>query len=376
MDLASLKKYYKNESSLVDGGGSIDFESYMYFELEDNKASFLYYPTLVGIKITDKCNMKCEFCFSENNIKGDLTITRFTEMANNLFKYKPSKIYLTGGEPFLNTDIIEIVKLIKSHNIRLAIHTNATLIDNEIALKLSSYLNENDYIQISLDGHTKDLYKLTRCNDKFEYVIRGIEFLKKYNIKLKVNTVVSNKNITNLVDIYEFACELGINEISFSPMLSISNGDCYLPLDEDILKSFSLVLNKYYKNTNTTKIVQDPIAVPWGNKILKDIFKDFDFVCPAARTAIEIDSRGNIYPCPYLHNNDFNMGNLFQDEYINIWNSNKTSQFREPNDNSDIFCNKCSNYLKCKCGCIANRYHSCKKFDSRCDKIRSMKNGD
>lgn len=60
-------------------------------------------------------------------------------------------VVLTGGEPFLHPNLVEIVETFNNWNIRVVIFTNGQVIQNETIRKLS---NMNVLVRISLEGHS------------------------------------------------------------------------------------------------------------------------------------------------------------------------------------------------------------------------------
>lgn len=128
-----------------------------YFAVEDGVR--LDAPTIVGLDITSKCNLKCKHCFqNERILHNELKEKEWIRVIHELRDMKVYQIYIMGGEPFLRSDIISILKEIKKYNMTLSINTNATLITTQTADELSRILDPRfDYIQVSLDGATKEI---------------------------------------------------------------------------------------------------------------------------------------------------------------------------------------------------------------------------
>ena len=86
------------------------------FNLEDGKTRILW-------EITPRCNMKCKHCLFFNNnckdLKKELTTEEVFKIIDNVCKDTSVKaIWISGGEPLLRNDIVEICKYIKSKNIK------------------------------------------------------------------------------------------------------------------------------------------------------------------------------------------------------------------------------------------------------------------
>lgn len=77
-----------------------------------------------------------------------------------------------------------------------------------------------DYIQVSLDTLNSHTHKLWGEVDKIHRVIKGIEVLKEYGLKVKTNTVYTRYNINELWNIYLSVHKLKVDQISFDVALS------------------------------------------------------------------------------------------------------------------------------------------------------------
>jgi radical SAM protein with 4Fe4S-binding SPASM domain len=368
MESQKLFETFYNDKKLIDSKRKVDLESYIYTEMKKNKVLQLDSPILVGIKVTNKCNFNCIHCFSSQESPQSMELGEFKNIINNISKARPYKIYITGGEPFLNPYIFDMISYIKMFRNKLSIHTNASILDLEEAITLKKIMRNDDFIQVSIDGYDEKTFKLTRNNNHFNKVIRVVEALVKNDIKVKVNTVVTNVNVHFIDKIYDLATQLGVNEISFSPLLNSRRIDnVYLPEDKIIIENFALVLERYVKSGKRIKISQDPIAVPWGNKIINKFTKDHKLVCPAGKTAMEIDCNGDVFPCPFLYFDTFKMGNLLSEDIDTVWKRDKDSILKKDTWSTNKKCVQCGSYDSCGGGCIAAAYVENKQYDPRCE---------
>ncbi|MFH1958561.1 MAG: GTP 3',8-cyclase MoaA [bacterium] len=70
----------------------------------------------IKISVTQRCNLDCPYCHKEgefNNTGGEISLTEIGKMITAAKEFKFKKIKITGGEPLLRNDIIEIIKIIK-----------------------------------------------------------------------------------------------------------------------------------------------------------------------------------------------------------------------------------------------------------------------
>lgn len=242
-------------------------------------------------EITHSCNYGCSYCiFSCNReiIKGELTTDEcfhvIDELVKNNFKY----LKITGGEPFLRKDIIEVLKY-ASQKMITDISTNASL----ITPKIVSELNKIDLkmIHVSLDGN-KEEHEAVRGKNAYEATMHGLEALKKSKNKVRIGSVINSNNENNLENLIKDAIPFA-NEIIFSIMEPVSNQDKsqIKKKDNAILISELDKLNKKYQNE---------IKVNYNFKPQPNFIKR----CPAGDKFIYINNFGNISPCTWVYEND------------------------------------------------------------------------
>jgi hypothetical protein len=88
------------------------------------------------IEVTDICNLTCPGCFRSNNLEGHRPLeTIKKEILQCIKMTKCSRISISGGEPLLYPDIIEVVKFIASLKIKCVILSNGELLTPDLARK-------------------------------------------------------------------------------------------------------------------------------------------------------------------------------------------------------------------------------------------------
>lgn len=218
------------------------------------------------IAVIDRCNLRCIYCMPENGIKlrSHQEILSFEEIlaiTKCAIKIGINKIRLTGGEPLLRRDIVELVKMLTQLEgiDDLALTTNGTL--------LAQYANDLkkaglQRINVSLDTtDPKYFYKNTRGGD-ISQVFAGIDAaLRAGLLPLKLNCVVDNLNENQhalLVKEFAQAKKLEVRFIQkmdfvtgkFATVTAKGGGDC--------------------KNCNRLRLLSD-------GKILPCLFSDVTF---------------------------------------------------------------------------------------------------
>jgi molybdenum cofactor biosynthesis enzyme MoaA len=165
--------------------------------------------------ITAKCNFNCIFCLNEftgpnmvsrNKFKMKLSDYESFFMNFDNIENKIEKITITGGEPFVESELLNIVKVIKSRcNIHLTVVTNGAYIDKK--LDVLKYIDE---LHISHHSFTfSNWRKLVHVDDKdmFNKVISNITLARVTNafIPIKINIVADEDNQNEMFEYLKFA---------------------------------------------------------------------------------------------------------------------------------------------------------------------------
>lgn len=167
------------------------------------------------LAVTDRCNLRCQYCMPARGIdivdrKELLSFKEMYRIVRVLSELGVRKVRLTGGEPFVRKDFINLLEsLAYNKNIEeINITTNGALISNYIG-RLED-LNIKT-INLSIDSLQREKFaKITR-RDVFESVYETFEDLEKSNLHLKLNVVVqSGFNTDEIFDFIELSKEKNI----------------------------------------------------------------------------------------------------------------------------------------------------------------------
>lgn len=195
-----------------------------------NNKTFNLQKNSIYIELTTRCNNNCSHCVVTNpNVKNEYLLTTQEIMRIideiDLIGYK--EVIITGGEPLLRTDIIEIIKYIYEKNLKINIMTNGTLLDETIIEKLKIY-NKLLSVTVSLYGYNEEsYYNFTKNKIGFNDVIRGLSLLKINKIKYKINVILIREIIDNFESLKNILFENKLisvlEELSFIGPLYTSN---------------------------------------------------------------------------------------------------------------------------------------------------------
>jgi len=150
------------------------------------------------VSVTDRCNFRCGYCMPRekfgrhhkflpnNRILSYEQIQRFIAACIPLGL---NKVRITGGEPLLRRDLFELVSMVSSLGLEVALTTNGSLLADQSDKLYRAGLNR---VTVSLDALDPDLHsKITDSVIPVGEVIRGIESAVSSGLNpVKVNCVV------------------------------------------------------------------------------------------------------------------------------------------------------------------------------------------
>lgn len=141
------------------------------------------------------CNLECVNCYIESSPKNDaLVYISHEEVLNYLNEIRAnnmtvSEIGLTGGEPFMNPDIIKIIESSLKHGFKVLVLTNAMrpMMRHQDALgELNRKYNDKLSLRVSTDHFTKETHQLERGERSWDPMLRGLKWLSHNDFDVHV----------------------------------------------------------------------------------------------------------------------------------------------------------------------------------------------
>ena len=178
----------------------------------------------VRLSVTDRCNLRCVYCTPEGGGKpfSHHDILRYEEivrLAKIFVKLGISKLRITGGEPLVRKDVVNLVKKVRRIQglQSVPMTTNGTLLAQFAQpLKKAGVTQLN----VSLDTLNRDKYREITGFDKLGDVIKGIQAARAAGIPVRLNVVpVRGWNDSEVLDFAELAHAEGLTVrfIEFMP---------------------------------------------------------------------------------------------------------------------------------------------------------------
>jgi molybdenum cofactor biosynthesis protein A len=147
----------------------------------------------VRLAVTDRCNLRCTYCMPEHMQfmpqQHLLTFGEIVTVMQALSEEGVSKIRITGGEPFLRKDLMQLLEQLTSMPgiNEITITTNGVLTRPYIPQLKALGIR---HVNLSLDTLQRDVFKKITYRDQFNAVMETLESLLAHDMQVKINTVV------------------------------------------------------------------------------------------------------------------------------------------------------------------------------------------
>lgn len=323
-----------------------------------------YYLNGLYLNMTKKCNLKCIYCFaSSREEKGNRQLEfedykRILNSAKNLSKDEMNIIF-TGGEPLLSENTIPVAKFAKELGFSARLLTNGTLIEESNVQELVSIF---DLFKISIDGSFEKVHDYYRGKGSFQQTMKAIELLKANNANVQIAMTVTRENIG---DIPAMTKKWG-KMLSFQPLFPLGRA-------ENNNNTKTLSGNEYYEalcvneKINPYSDIENIISTHKAdNSIMK---------CSMGDGELSISSTGDVYPCQLLHNDDFYLGNIHEENLEEIYNSNENNRFKFHTVEHIDKCKNCDFRYLCGGACQARHFSETGSIDKAGDFCEYEKKG-
>lgn len=248
----------------------------------------------VSFAISNRCNLKCKHCMVNADSCGEkefFTTEEIKQALKKIIAAKPENITVTGGEPLVRKDFLEIIMYLRENfDGTIGLMTNATLLNRKNVDVIVSCVNN---ISISLDGANEETVSLIRGANVFKQVLDAIDLLHEKEFKdISISMVVTADNDLYVDEFFELC-----KKYECKPMLRALSLSGQAEKNKELLTKQQL--GKQRINTHKGKEKEKPLK------------KDFYACsCDAGATTLTVESNGEIFPCNLFVEPQYCLGNI------------------------------------------------------------------
>ena len=320
---------------------------------------------IISWEATRRCNLRCVHCGSpseEVNLKDELStdeiVAAFEEIAHDFDMSRFRHINITGGEPFVRKDLLDVLHAISKWPFyrNIDIQTNGVFIsDNPGVLDdLKQYGVTG--LGISIDGIEESHDSFRGISGCWKKAVTAARLALKQGYVVTVSLVAHSKNVDEIRTFYEFVkkeIKPRVFRIMFLDPIGRTAGDSeYMPSPRQVRKVIDFLKTEYEQGCST---YADPSSTMvelgcggWLGTELEGHVRPFIFHCIAGINNLGILYDGKLASCSNIHR-DFIQGDLRRERIKEVW-ENRYKKYRSPEWRKKGACRNCTEWKYCHGG--------------------------
>ena len=342
-------------------------------------------PYVVSWNLTYRCNLACEHCYldaggtplvgTENFAdRSELGTEECFRVIDEIATFAPECLtILTGGEPLLRRDILEIVQRASDRELWVVVGTNGVLITENVARRLAEAGARGLSLSLdALDPDRHDRFRMVR--GAWQNTVEGAQILNRTGLPFIVQTTAGSHNAGELDAIADFAYErLAAKVWNLYFLVPTGRGQFVSDMTPAHYDEVLASLYRIQKNYKSRMVVNAKCAPHYIKTILENagvetdpnpadaespglspirIYSGGAGGCPAGTHYMGIRPNGDVTPCPYL---PVFAGNLRGSSLADLWTSSKVFTDIRRRSSLGGRCGDCEMNAHCG-GCRARAY--------------------
>ncbi|MCP4369912.1 MAG: radical SAM protein [Deltaproteobacteria bacterium] len=264
-------------------------------------------PLYVGLFITQRCNLKCIYCFPnspERQKEKEFSKEEIFRIVDEFYNLGTRYITILGGEPLIRRDFGEIVQHMVSKNIIVETGTNGYFTKHKI-----EDLKKLSLVCHSIDGNEEDMER-NRGKGSYQKIIESIELCLANKIPVQLRAVFTKNNVGSLEFLLKLAQKYRTS-LGLAEQAVVKYKDNEYTLTQSDLREFWKTVKAYKKkgypvdksNLLLDKIIDYPLEFPIDRIFTKEeeVPAGFKYTkCGLSRGYVFLDTNGMLYPCARL----------------------------------------------------------------------------
>lgn len=311
-------------------------------------------PEAVVWEATRRCDMLCRHCGTpcENaDQASELTTSQVKDVFGRLDQAfclsQVAVVSITGGEPTLRNDLVEIVDFVRARNVpQVVVHTNGKRCATDSGLLEDLVGAGVTGVGINLDGVEGNHNWLRRDDRAFRYSLAALSEAKRLGVDTMVSTVLSKRSVADLRPLRELVMAQAPGRWRLIPLEPIGRANAGEALSPDDMKT---VLNFVLETlTEFPGLTVEMGCGQWYGKKLEGLVRQSIWYCIAGIKVMGILYDGMIGSCNNI-DRAYCQGNALEDDIAAVW-KNGFKSFRDRQWCKGGECSECGDWGLCRGG--------------------------
>jgi radical SAM protein with 4Fe4S-binding SPASM domain len=283
----------------VDCGSQLQLGTSEYLRRVFDKASRDRVPVSGAFDLTYRCNFRCVHCYvghltaQPRSSAAELGTRQVIDLLSQAADAGCLLLVLSGGEPLLRDDFIDIYLAAKRLGMIVTVFTNASLITEEHLDVFAEYPPHE--VEVSVYGATEATYaRVTGLRGSFGRVRLGIESLLNRGVTVGLKTMILRDNAEEIADIESLARDLGVR-FRLDPLVTPRLDGELSPLEQRVepRQAVEIEMRVDGYRESLARFYREQRAVVEEETVPADRL----YLCGAGLASFHIDAQGYVHPC-------------------------------------------------------------------------------
>lgn len=299
-------------------------------------ADHLLGPLAVHLEVVAACNLTCTHCFAGELPRREaaLTLPELDRLFEQLAALGSFRLGLTGGEPLLRRDLLDVLDRAVDRGLMPCFTTNGHFVTDELADALAT--RELAWLNVSLDGATPKTNDLVRGPGSFERALAGLETLARRGARFTLAFTILKTNLHEVTACARLAARLGAHCAVFRPLYPVGTARSHpelLPTYDEYARALEelAALDVEGLAVELGDADDDPVEVdlhtidafsPTARREARAVVHE-NIGCGAANLVASISVSGEVSPCSFL-GAAFAAANVRDTPFGEIWSRSQT----------------------------------------------------
>lgn len=286
--------------------------------------------------ITRRCNLSCVHCYSDSACQfydGELDDAECRAVIDDLAEYGVPAVLLSGGEPLMRPQLLDLAAYARGKGLRLTLSTNGTLLSTHAATRIKDL--GFSYVGISLDGIGAVHDSFRGRTGAFDKAVQAFRNCRAVGQKVGLRLTLTRNTVNELERIFEFIEKEDVPRVCFYHLVYSGRGaDLEVLTAEESRLALDRIMDRvelWHKQGSPREVltVDQPADAPYllmrlrerdpeGAKRALELLEWNGGGANASGRGIgNIDSQGNVHPDQFWQS--LTIGNVREKPFSRIW---------------------------------------------------------
>lgn len=264
------------------------------------RAGERHIPWQAAIEVTYRCNLACRHCYVDDELKGterpELSVAEWQRILDALAASGTLHLLITGGEPLVRADLLDILEAATERGFFVALLTNGTLVSPEWVAQLRAL--RPHFVGTSVYGASAESHdRITQRPGSFRRTVDAIRSLVNAGLTVVVQATLMADNVGEIAAMRALVADLGA---TFS-------------LGFSLVPTKGCGLGPQALEAPVGEMLEHLWAEP---AVLVEPHQAEPRVCQAGRGICSVSPNGDLYPCLLM---PLRLGSLRERSFDEIW---------------------------------------------------------